>query len=228
MGLIIRSSDIHAAGCYTTSPITKGSRVVEYTGPRITKEAADAKYSESYLTYLFGLGNGDFVIDGHCAAMFINHSCEANCETEEIDGRVWIKAIADIPAGAELVYDYNLYDGGDDEAVCNCGSSNCRKTMYSPEELQRRKRVELAKARRRKAAKKRTLQRAAEKKKAAVESLPNSSLGSVATSPARTAALRGSPLPPVARREKSAPASVVNVLSNDSSSTTLDRESRVS
>ncbi len=32
MGLMIRSSSIHAAGCYTTSPIAKGVKVVEYTG----------------------------------------------------------------------------------------------------------------------------------------------------------------------------------------------------
>jgi len=29
MGLIIRSSDIHAAGCYTTTRIPKGTRVAE-------------------------------------------------------------------------------------------------------------------------------------------------------------------------------------------------------
>ena len=88
MGLIIRSSSIHAAGCYTTALISRGDRVVEYTGPRISKEVADEKYENSPTTYLFGLGNGDTVIDGHGTAMFINHSCAPNCETEEIDGRV--------------------------------------------------------------------------------------------------------------------------------------------
>ena len=38
MSLIIRSSDIHAAGCYTTARIAKGTRVVEYTGERVTNE----------------------------------------------------------------------------------------------------------------------------------------------------------------------------------------------
>jgi hypothetical protein len=74
-------------------------------------------------------------------AMFINHSCDANCETEEIDGRVWISAIKHIPAGAEITYDYCLYDGGDDPAICNCGAKSCRGTMYSPEEVKRRKRT---------------------------------------------------------------------------------------
>src|SRR5271165_6176931 len=85
MGLIIRSSAIHAAGCYTTSAIASGTRVVEYTGPRITKELADEKYQNSPTTYLFGIGDGSMVIDGHGTAMFINHSCDPNCETDEQD-----------------------------------------------------------------------------------------------------------------------------------------------
>ncbi|HEX3663069.1 MAG TPA: SET domain-containing protein-lysine N-methyltransferase [Acidobacteriaceae bacterium] len=140
MGLVIRSSAIHAAGCYTTVPIRKGARVVEYTGRRIPKDEADEKYENSPTTYLFGVGDGSLVIDGHGTAMFINHSCEPNCETEEIDGRVWIMAIRGIKPGEELTYDYFLYDGDDDEALCNCGSPRCRKSMYSPEEIRRRAR----------------------------------------------------------------------------------------
>ena len=142
MSLIIRSSAIHAAGCYTTEPIKKGKRVVEYTGPRITKEEADEKYQDSPTTYLFGLGDGSFVIDGHGTAMFINHSCDPNCETGEARGRVWVTAIRDIEAGEELTYEYNLYDGEDDEASCNCGTSICRKTMYSEDEVKKRTRTE--------------------------------------------------------------------------------------
>src|SRR5215475_7553101 len=99
MGLIIRSSAIHAAGCYTTSPIRKGARVVEYTGPRIQKSEADRLYEDSPITYLFGIGSRSTVIDGHGAAMFLNHSCDPNCETDESYGRVWIQAIRDIAPG---------------------------------------------------------------------------------------------------------------------------------
>ncbi len=141
MGLIIRSSAIHAAGCYTTTRISRGTRVVEYTGPRISKEDADLKYEGSPTTYLFGIGDGTTVIDGHGTAMFINHSCAPNCETDEADGRVWIVAIRDIAAGEELTYDYYLYDGDESDARCNCGAPECRKTMYSPEEIKRRKRA---------------------------------------------------------------------------------------
>jgi len=152
MGLVIRSSAIHAAGCYTAAAIRKGGLVAEYTGYLMTKSEADRHYEDSPVTYLFGLGDGSMVIDGHSAAMFINHSCNPNCETEEIDGRVWIKAIRNIAAGEEITYDYCLYDGGDDEAMCNCGAKNCRGTMYSPEEVKSRKKAA------KKAAKKRVQQ----------------------------------------------------------------------
>jgi SET domain-containing protein len=139
MGLIIRSSDIHAAGCYTTTAVRKGERVVEYTGRLITKEEADALYEDQLVTYLFGLGDGAMVIDGHCAAMFINHSCNPNCESSEEDGRVWVTAIRNLAPGDEITYDYCLYDGGDDEAICNCGAKKCRGTMYSKAEVRKRK-----------------------------------------------------------------------------------------
>jgi SET domain-containing protein len=141
MGLIIRSSAIHASGCYTTTAIRKGQRVAEYTGPRLTKAEADAACKNSHITYLFGLDDGSVVIDGQCTAMYINHSCTPNCESVEIGSRVWIKAIRNIAPGEEITYDYCLYDSdpADGEALCNCGADKCRGTLYSKEEVKRRK-----------------------------------------------------------------------------------------
>jgi SET domain-containing protein len=142
MPLIIRSSDIHAAGCYTTTKIRKDTHILEYTGPRITRERADQIYDGRATTYLFGLDDGKQIIDGHGTAMFINHSCDPNCETDEIDGRVWVIALRDIQPGEELTYDYMLYDGADDDpALCFCGSPKCRGTMYSPQEIRKQKRL---------------------------------------------------------------------------------------
>src|SRR5215471_20106568 len=96
--LIIRSSSIHAAGCYTMRRIRKGTPVVEYDGPRFTKDEADERYKDRFITYLFSIGK-NHVIDGFGTAMFLNHCCDPNCETEEIDGHIWIKAIRDIAPG---------------------------------------------------------------------------------------------------------------------------------
>ncbi|MCU1285361.1 MAG: hypothetical protein JWO13_1711 [Acidobacteriales bacterium] len=141
MGLIVRSSDIHAAGVYTTSPIKKDAHIVEYTGPRITRERADELYEGRAYTYLFGLDDGVNIIDGNGIAAFINHCCDPNCETDEINGRVWIMALRDIEAGEELSYDYNLYDGDDDPCICHCGAKNCRGTMYTEEEQEKLKKA---------------------------------------------------------------------------------------
>jgi uncharacterized protein len=137
MGLIIRSSDIHAAGCYTTTTIKAGIHIIEYTGERMPKDRADELYENRPYTYLFGLDNGETVIDGFGMAMFINHSCNPNCETEEDEfGRVWVIATRDIESGEELTYDYMLYDGEGD-APCTCGAPTCKGTMYSDEELKK-------------------------------------------------------------------------------------------
>ena len=138
--LITRSSDIHAAGCFTLEDIPRGTVVLEYTGEIITKEEGDRRYEGRSFTYLFGIGNGDKVIDGHSMAMFINHSCHPNCEIDERNGRIFIKSIRKLKAGEEIPYDYGLYDG-DDEAPCSCGSRNCRGSMYSPTEMKRMKRA---------------------------------------------------------------------------------------
>jgi uncharacterized protein len=140
MALVIRRSKIHADGVYTTTSIKKGAVVAEYTGPRLTNEGADAIYDQSPRTYLFGLLDGVHVIDGDGIAAFINHSCDPNCEADEIKGRVIIRAIRRISAGEEIAYDYNLYDGDeDDPALCFCGVKKCRGSMYSEKELWRRR-----------------------------------------------------------------------------------------
>jgi SET domain-containing protein len=139
-GLIIRSSSIHAAGCYTTRAIKKGTRVVEYDGPRFTKDEADDRYQDRDITYLFSCGTDGMVIDGFGTAMFINHSCDPNCQTEDVGGRVFVMAIRDIAAGSELTYEYNLYDSDDADQDCYCGAKKCRGTMFSEAEVKRRAR----------------------------------------------------------------------------------------
>ncbi len=154
MALVVRPSPIHSVGVYTSAPIRKGTRVIEYTGPRISAEEADRLYEGALRTYLYGIGDGKTIIDGEGIAAYLNHSCDPNCEVDEIKDRVWIFAIRDIAAGEELLWDYNLYDD-DDPAPCHCGSPKCRGTMYSKDWM--------AKLRRKEARKKQKLNGAAQK-----------------------------------------------------------------
>lgn len=152
--VIVRSSAIHAAGCFALETIPANTRVIEYTGDRMPHKEADKLYEGRPYTYLFGAGQKGAVIDGYGTAMYVNHSCTANCETEEDDdGRVWICSMRRIEAGEELTYDYFLYDG-EGEAICTCGTVDCRGTMYSPDEIKRQKRVAAKAAATKKQAKK--------------------------------------------------------------------------
>ena len=101
---IVRRSDIHGRGAFATEWIDKGTRLIEYTGERISEEEADARYddeddSRPHHTFLFSLDDGN-------AARWINHSCEPNCEAVIEDDRIFIDAIRDIAPGEELFYDY--------------------------------------------------------------------------------------------------------------------------
>jgi len=140
--LLVQSSAIHAAGCITLDPVRKGQRILEYDGPHLAKGLADIRYAERIVTYLFGVGDGDEVIDGFGTGMFLNHSCAPNCESENIEGRVFVVACRDIKAGEELLYEYNLYDSDlADTCDCYCGAPQCRGTMFSDLELKRRARA---------------------------------------------------------------------------------------
>ncbi|WP_369792884.1 SET domain-containing protein [Terriglobus sp. TAA 43] len=142
--LILRSSPVHGCGCYTLDSIRSGARVAEYDGPRMTKAEADERYADRDITYLFGVQDRDTVIDGFGTAMFINHCCEPNCQTEEDEeGHVYILALRNIAAGEELTYEYHLYDSDEDDQPCYCSTDACRGTMFSEAEVRRRKKLGL-------------------------------------------------------------------------------------
>jgi len=89
----------------------------------------------------------------------VNHSCHANCEADQIEDRVWIIALRDIAAGEELTYDYNIYDAEPGEkASCHCGTTECRETMFSEDEIERHKKLQQKKKRRAKRPKQRRKQ----------------------------------------------------------------------
>ena len=74
-------------------------------------------------------------------ARFINHKCDANCETVIDNRRVFIEAIRTIEAGEELGYDYQLtWESTDDPEelqlyACRCGAAGCRGTMLDVQPL---------------------------------------------------------------------------------------------
>lgn len=164
----IRKSPIQGAGAFALRRIRKGTLIVEYTGERIGNAEADRRYDlarmKRHHTFLFIVSQRtvvDAAVGGN-DSRFINHSCGPNCETYIERGQIFIEAIRDIPAGAELSYDYR-YERDADEVgkegaeltyPCHCGSRTCRGTILAPDELKparkkrprRKKRVKLEKS----------------------------------------------------------------------------------
>jgi SET domain-containing protein len=147
----LRRSRIQGLGAFAIRDIPKGTRLIEYTGQKISNAEADRRYpdddsGERHHTFLFTL-NSRTVIDAAYEgneARFINHSCNPNCDAVIERGHIWIESIKDIPKGAELVYDYQFehlpeYTEKDLALyVCKCGSPNCRGTIVK---VDRRRRV---------------------------------------------------------------------------------------
>ena len=137
----IRKSRIQGRGAFAKRRIRKGQKIVEYTGEKIDNDEADRRYDEDNMnrhhTFLFTLDD-DWCIDGDVRsniARLINHSCDPNCEAVITRGHIWLEAIRAIPAGTELVYDYQYEDDADytEEDLrfyaCKCGAPNCRGTI---------------------------------------------------------------------------------------------------
>lgn len=147
----VRNSEIHGRGVYAIRPIKKGARVIEYLGERISHYEADSRYElksdDDGHTFLF-IVDGRTVIDAGVdgnEARYINHSCDANCETVIENRRVFIEAIRNIKPGQELGYDYQLTWESTDEPKelalydCRCGAKQCRGSMLDPEPLDKKK-----------------------------------------------------------------------------------------
>ena len=139
---VVRNSSIHGRGVFASRTIRKGAKVIGYRGDRTTWDVAIERPASDpdnpHHTFFFETSEGT-VIDANVrgnAARWINHSCDANCESFEYDdGRVFIEARRTIRAGEEITYDYRLsLDGRLSKRtlaayVCHCGTPACRGSL---------------------------------------------------------------------------------------------------
>jgi len=139
----LRSSRIQGRGGFAIKDIPKGTRIIEYTGEKISNAEADRRYDDETMrkhhTFLFILNERtcvDAAFDGN-ESRFINHSCDPNCDAVIEDSRIWIETIRDVEVGEELAYDYAyVLDERHSPAAkrrfpCHCGSPSCRGTILA-------------------------------------------------------------------------------------------------
>lgn len=153
----VRPSAIEGVGVFAVQPIAKGTRIIEYTGERISEALACARYGRDEYSgydleeephfYLFSIDE-EIIIDGAVNgsdARFINHSCAPNCEAVIEGKRVFIDALRAIEIGEELTFDYLLDIGGQitkedrQRYACICGAESCRGTMLALPKPKKRK-----------------------------------------------------------------------------------------
>ena len=140
----VRKSGVHGKGVFALRPIAEGAMLIEYLGEVISWDEALRRHphdpSDPDHTFYFHIDE-QHVIDanhGGNAARWINHACAPNCEADEIDGRVFIKALRTLKPGEELFYDYGLIIDErytpklKKEYACRCGAKRCRGTMLAP------------------------------------------------------------------------------------------------
>jgi SET domain-containing protein len=143
----VRRSGVHGKGVFALQALAAGELILEYVGETIAWPEALRRHphdpSDPHHTFYFSLEDGLHVIDGNVggnASRWINHACEpnANCEADERDGRIFIKALRDVKPGEELFYDYGLTIDErytpklKKDYACRCGSPQCRGTLLAP------------------------------------------------------------------------------------------------
>ena len=135
---------MHGRGVFALVDIAEGETLIEYTGEIVSWDEAQERHphdpAQPNHTFYFHV-DADRVIDalhGGNSSRWINHSCEPNCEADEVGGRIFIRALRDICAGEELNYDYGLviderYTAKlKAEYPCWCSSAACRGTLLAP------------------------------------------------------------------------------------------------
>jgi SET domain-containing protein len=140
----VGKSGIHGKGVFVVRAIPKNTRIIEYSGERISWDKAqnlppnDPK--NPHHTFFFSLDDGMVInagVNGN-EARWINHSCAPNCETRDYRGRIYVYALRNLKKGEELFYDYRLEPADRRTKAleklfrCDCGSAACRGTMLEP------------------------------------------------------------------------------------------------
>ncbi|MBE0474178.1 SET domain-containing protein-lysine N-methyltransferase [Rhodoferax sp.] len=140
----VRASGIHGKGVYALQNIAAGDTILEYVGEIISWEEAQARHPHDPKhpnhTFYFHIDETRVIdaLHGGNSSRWINHSCDPNCEADEQDGRIFIKALRDIVCGEELNYDYGLIIEErytkklKAEYPCWCGAATCRGTLLAP------------------------------------------------------------------------------------------------
>lgn len=120
-----RRSAIAGEGLFTTRPFVAGERIARYAGTVSDRPPPPAHGKVFSLEIRPGLWLDGSTHDNPARAA--NHSCEPNAELtwDASTGDAWLSARQDLPAGAEVTFDYGFSLAEALTQPCRCGSPSC-------------------------------------------------------------------------------------------------------
>jgi SET domain-containing protein len=131
---LYQADGLAGSGVFTRRAIPKKSLILELTGRRYALKDIPQTYPEdgAYAQ----TGPEEFMGPSGGLDDYFNHSCDPNCFVQKIDGHLWYVARKDIPANAELVWDYSTWMWKDYwDVPCHCGAKTCRGAIQTFEKL---------------------------------------------------------------------------------------------
>ena len=127
----VRESKIHGRGLFATADIAQ-DEIIAVKGGHIV----NGKTLREEITPVLGpveiqIGDDLFIApvndeERELSMLYLNHSCDSNLG---VRGEITFVAMRDIRAGEELTHDWAMTDDDDYSIECNCGASDCRKTL---------------------------------------------------------------------------------------------------
>ena len=127
--IVAGKSKINGRGCFAAERLPARRKIGELTGERISNREAARRVAKGGKVHICQLDER-WSIDasrGGNATSYINHSCEPNCFSRVMHGRMLFFALREIAPGEELTLDYtpSQHPG----RRCTCGAAKCRGVM---------------------------------------------------------------------------------------------------
>ena len=126
MNRLILKNCKHGKGVFTTQAICIGNEVLHFEGHVVGSDELPNPYSAENDYYL-QIGKDIFLGPSGGIDDYVNHSCCPNTGVLFDSGEIKLIALASIPAGNEITFDYSTtMDNSRWEMECTCSSINCR------------------------------------------------------------------------------------------------------
>lgn len=127
----VRESKIHGRGLFATADIAKDEIVAVKGGHIVDRKTLRGKITPVLGSVEIQIDDDLFIApvtedEREWSMLYSNHSCDPNLG---IRGEITFVAMRNICAGEELTHDWAMTDDDDYSIECNCGTSNCRKTL---------------------------------------------------------------------------------------------------